>query len=81
MADSREEAVAIVYTNYRGETGPRRILPERVWFGTSEWHSTEQWFLDAVDLDKRELRSFAMVDIASWESATALATEAQAAGA
>ncbi len=59
-------AVTILYTNYRGETGVRHIVPSRIWFGSAEWHPEPQWILDAVDLDKEALRSFALKDIASW---------------
>lgn len=59
-------AVEIIYTNYRGETGARRIEPEHVWFGSTEWHSREQWFLDALDVEKGQVRSFAMADIQNW---------------
>jgi hypothetical protein len=34
----------------------------RLWFGTSEWHPEEQWFLQAFDMDKREERDFALRD-------------------
>ncbi|HRI10496.1 MAG TPA: hypothetical protein PKW35_21900 [Nannocystaceae bacterium] len=58
--------VRVVYTNYRGETATRTILPERIWFGTTSWHPRPQWLLDAVDLEKGALRSFAIADIRSW---------------
>jgi predicted DNA-binding transcriptional regulator YafY len=60
--------VEIRYTNHRGETAIRRILPFHIWFGKSPWHENEQWFLDAVDQEKDELRSFALSDISSWRS-------------
>lgn len=57
------KALNIVYTNYRGETSIRRIVPERIWFGATDWHPEEQWLLEAVDLDKHAARSFALKDI------------------
>lgn len=57
------QIVAIVYTNYRGERAERLILPERLWFGSTDWHPDPQWFLDAVDLGRRQVRSFAVRDI------------------
>jgi predicted DNA-binding transcriptional regulator YafY len=60
------KAVCIVYTNYRGETAQRRIVPQRVWFGATEWHPGEQWLLDAFDLEKGSPRSFALRDIKSY---------------
>lgn len=64
--DDRERAITIVYTNYRGETNTRKILPQRLWFGATEWHPKEQWLLDAIDLGKNAARSFALRDIQSY---------------
>lgn len=61
-----KEEISIVYTNYRGETSVRRIVPEKIWFGSTEWHPEEQWLLDAVDLEKNAPRSFALKDIRAW---------------
>jgi predicted DNA-binding transcriptional regulator YafY len=60
------EIVTVIYTNYRGETGERKILPKKIWFGSTEWHPEEQWLLEALDVDKNEDRHFAMKDIKSW---------------
>jgi predicted DNA-binding transcriptional regulator YafY len=61
-------AIEIVYTNHRGETATRTILPILLWFGTSEWHSEEQWFLDAFDYGKNAQRTFAVRDIKAWDA-------------
>lgn len=58
--------VRILYTNYRGETNLRRIIPERIHFGSTEWHPARQWFLDAIDVEKNATRSFALKDIRAW---------------
>lgn len=58
--------VRILYTNYRGETALRTIVPEKIWFGTTEWHHEPQWLMDAVDAEKQQIRSFAMKDIRAW---------------
>lgn len=60
-------AIEIVYTNYRGETARREIVPQRVWFGATTWHPEEQWLLDAFDIEKGAERSFALRDIRSYE--------------
>ena len=55
--------LTFTYTNWRGETAERRVDPAvRLWFGSSEWHPEEQWFLQAFDMDKREERDFALRD-------------------
>lgn len=62
----KEKVVKILYTNYRGETAIREIIPEKIWFGGTDWHPEPQWLLDAFDLEKQANRSFAMKDIKSW---------------
>lgn len=59
--------IVIRYTNYRGETSDRRIVPLRIRFASSEWHPVAQWLLDAFDLDRGAERSFALKDISSWK--------------
>ncbi|RYY73303.1 MAG: hypothetical protein EOO52_18015 [Gammaproteobacteria bacterium] len=62
----QDKIVNIIYTNYRGETGLRKIIPEKIWFGSTEWHPEPQWLLDAVDTEKNAIRNFAMKDIQEW---------------
>lgn len=66
---SETHPARIVYTNYRGETATRLIVPRRLWFGSTEWHPEAQWLLDALDVEKNEQRSFAVADISKWERA------------
>lgn len=61
-----EKIVYILYTNYRGETTTRRIIPDKIWFGKTDWHPENQWILDAFDVDKNANRSFSLKDIKSW---------------
>lgn len=60
--------VEILYTNYRGEQAWRSILPVKLWFGVTEWHTGEQWFIDAEDVDRKVMRSFALHSIRIWRS-------------
>jgi predicted DNA-binding transcriptional regulator YafY len=69
MEAARE--VKILYVNYRGEKGWRRIQPLNIWFGSTEWHPRKQWLMDAIDLEKEAARSFALKDIQVWEEAEA----------
>lgn len=62
-----ERKVVIRYTNYRGETADRKIIPKAIRFASTEWHPEPQWLLDAFDLDKNADRSFALKDIHSWQ--------------
>lgn len=62
----KKRVVSIVYTNWKGETRVRKIVPESVWFGKTEWHAEDQWLLKALDVEKNAMRDFAMRDIRSW---------------
>lgn len=60
--------VTITYRNYRGETAERRIIPRKIWFGSTEWHPERQWMMDAIDVEKNAVRSFAMNDFLDFDS-------------
>ncbi|SNY93405.1 hypothetical protein SAMN04515647_3700 [Cohaesibacter sp. ES.047] len=51
------------YTNWRGVTSIRKVEPIFIWCGRTEWHPDPQWFLKAFDLEKNEMRDFALADI------------------
>ncbi len=51
------------YRNWRGQVATRVVMPESIWYGTSEWHPESQWFLRAIDAEKGEVRDFAFADI------------------
>jgi len=59
--DTKE--ISILYTNWRGETAWRRIVPEKIWWGTTLQHAEPQWLLTVWDVDKEECRDFALRDI------------------
>ena len=64
----QSKTVTIVYTNYKGVTATRRIVPIEILFGHNEWHTEEQWLMRALDLEKNAERTFALKDIKSWEA-------------
>ena len=51
------------YTNWRGKRSTRRVIPRSVWYGASEYHSGQQWFMRAYDIEKQSVRDFALDDI------------------
>jgi hypothetical protein len=59
--------VRILYTNYKGVTAWRSIVPGALRFAATEYHPQEQWLMDAQDVEKNALRSFAMKDIKEWK--------------
>ncbi len=69
MSFDPKAVIKIRYTNYRGETAVRRIVPIQIRFAASEWHPVEQWLIDAYDIDRQVERSFAMADIHEWNVA------------
>lgn len=52
----------LVYTNHRGDTRKRKIVPIGVRYGSTKWHVLDQWLLDAYDIEKGEYRTFALKD-------------------
>lgn len=65
MADPK--VVLIDYTNWRGERSIRRVWPLSIRFENNEWHPDTQWLLEAVDIDRATVRTFAMSSIHSWQ--------------
>lgn len=52
-----------MYTNWSGETRLRSVEPISIWYGSTAFHKEPQWILEARDLEKNEIRNFAMRDI------------------
>lgn len=67
MPPSTEKAVSVEYTNWKGETGMRKIVPMEITWGATEWHPTEQWLMRVWDLDRNDFRMYAMKDIKRWD--------------
>ena len=57
------EDLTFIYTNYRGEVSERTIRPVNMWYGRTEWHPREQWFIHGLDVAKNQYRDFAWDDI------------------
>lgn len=60
------KAIQIVYRNWKGEVAIRTIVPEKIWWGATKYHTEEQYLLTAWDEEKGENRDFAMKDIIAW---------------
>lgn len=61
--DNSVKEIVFQYKNWRGETSRRVAIPIKLWYGTTEWHPSEQWFIRAYDIEKGEERDFALVDM------------------
>jgi hypothetical protein len=58
-----KKTIEFKYCNWHGEVEWRNVIPEDIWFGSNEWHKTEQWLMKAFDLGKQSERDFALKDI------------------
>jgi predicted DNA-binding transcriptional regulator YafY len=56
------QAVKLTYTNWRGETSGRTIVPLSIWYGSTDWHPEPQWLIKAIDMEKGAERDFALKD-------------------
>jgi hypothetical protein len=62
VVDEAAPIAVVYYTNWRGETSRRRIIPKSVRYGSTEWHPEPQWLMLAWDDDKQADREFALKD-------------------
>lgn len=51
------------YTNWKNETAERRIIPRSLYHGSNEWHPTPQYLVECFDLDKMDIRTYALGQI------------------
>lgn len=57
------KVVEFTYKNWKGETSERKLIPMNLYRGTTEFHKEEQLLLIAFDIDKKDIRTFAIKDI------------------
>ena len=48
------------YKNHEGKVQWRTILPIEIWYGQTDWHPSDQWFVKAYDPTKDAQRDFAL---------------------
>lgn len=53
----------IMYTNWKGEKRERSIIPIMLWYGSTEFHPKPQMLLQALDVEKNQVRDFSVKDI------------------
>jgi hypothetical protein len=58
----RPAPIEVLYTNHRGETRTRLIVPMGLRWGVTQWHPEPGWLLDAWDIEKDARRSFSLAD-------------------
>lgn len=57
------KVISFRYKNWKGEISLRKVVPQDIWFGSTEFHKEEQWLLTAIDVEKQANRDFAINDI------------------
>ncbi|MGL4352747.1 MAG: hypothetical protein ACRCTP_02180 [Aeromonas popoffii] len=57
------QAMKVIYTNWKGKTRERTIIPTAVFFGETPYHPETQWLVEAVDTEDHEVKMFAMKDM------------------
>lgn len=57
--------MSFIYTNYKGETCKRHVVPSGVFFGTAQFHEKRQWLFTGYDRQKEAIRVYAVNDIES----------------
>ncbi len=73
-ADPAGEPVQVAYTNWRGEATTPTIFPMRIFWGSNEWHPEPGWLIEALDIGKQALRTFAPGKISAWGTRTPIAS-------
>lgn len=53
----------ILYTNWKGVKRERVITPMHIYFGSTEYHKEPQFLIEAFDVEKKEIRHFALKDM------------------
>lgn len=57
------QAQTLTYTNHRGETAKRRVIPWRLYYGSTQWHPQPQWMIKVWDVDRQAERDYALSGI------------------
>jgi len=55
--------IKVKYKNYQGITSIRTIIPQKIYYGSTDYHKENQWLMDVFDVDKDAPRTYAMMDI------------------
>ena len=58
--------VIIDYTNWQSERRERKVLPEIIWWGQTDWHLEPQWLLRALDCETNRVKDFALLQVHGW---------------
>ncbi len=61
---SLDNAIRVIYRNYRGEVAQHTIIPTgKLYWGKNERYIEEQWIMEVWDLEKQDFRDYALRNI------------------
>lgn len=55
--------ISFSYMNYKGQFRRRKAVMIGIFWGSNQWHSKPQWLVKGEDLEKGEIRTYALKDI------------------
>lgn len=64
--NQHNKKIIINYTNRKGESSDRVILPLEIWYGETKKYKDQQWFLKAINIDTGDERNFPLKGINSF---------------
>lgn len=62
-----DPVMKFMYLNHRGVLSLRQVIRPQFFFGVTEYYPEEQWYVLALDLDRKAARTFAVKNIKSYE--------------
>lgn len=71
MMNPSNKQIIVLYTNWKGKTEKRTIIPWVAYWGHTEYHPEDQFLLKCWDVEKQAERTYAMKDITKIESVEA----------
>jgi hypothetical protein len=57
------KAITFIYENHKQQIKSRRVVPLRLYWGTTEHYPEPGWLLEGFDMDIREIRTFVFTQI------------------
>ncbi|WP_155918188.1 hypothetical protein [Marmoricola sp. URHB0036] len=58
-----DQVVELLYLDSQGRELTRHVVPDRIWFGRTDWFPEPQWLLDAFDVEHGHVRCFALEQV------------------
>lgn len=66
MKFKENQKIKVLYKNWKGVEKIRTIIPQKIYFGTTDFHKEEGWLLELFDVEKNDKRTYSLKDIKEW---------------